>query len=91
MSDSLYPHGLEPARLICPWNSPGRNTGVGCHFLLHGVFPTQESNPDLPHSRQILYHLSHEGNPLYFVNTKILSINCSLIHKNEMSLRLFLN
>ena len=41
--------------------SPGKNTGVGCHALLLGIFPTQGSNPDLPHSRQILYHLSHQG------------------------------
>ena len=34
MSDSLRPHGLEPTRLLCPWNSPGKITGVGCHFLL---------------------------------------------------------
>ena len=34
MSDSLRPHGLKPARLPCPWNPPGKNTGVGCHFLL---------------------------------------------------------
>ena len=34
MSDSLQPHGLQPASLLCPWNSPGKNTGVGYHFLL---------------------------------------------------------
>ena len=42
-------------------DSPGKNTGVGCHFLLHGIFPTQGSNPGLPHHRWILYHLSHRG------------------------------
>ena len=36
-------------RLLCPWNLPGKNTGVGCHFLLHGIFPTQGSNPHLLH------------------------------------------
>ena len=36
MSNSLWPHGLEPTRLLCPWNSPGKNTGVGCHALLQG-------------------------------------------------------
>ena len=41
MSDSLWPHGLEPARLLCPWDSPGKETGVGCHALLQGIFPTQ--------------------------------------------------
>ena len=45
-------------------DSPGKNTGVGCHVLLQGIFPTQGSNPDLLHCRQILYHLSHQGSPL---------------------------
>ena len=43
--------------------SPGRNNGVGCHVLLQGIFPTQESSPGLPHCRQILHHLSHQGSP----------------------------
>ena len=47
MSDSLQPHGLQPARLLCPWNSPGKNTGVGCHALLQGIFPTQGANSNL--------------------------------------------
>ena len=51
-----------PARLLCTWDSPGKNTGVGCHALLQGVFPTQWSNPGLPH--WILYHLSHQGSPM---------------------------
>ena len=42
------------------WNSPGKNTGVGSHSLLQGIFSTQGSNPGLPHCRQILYHLSHQ-------------------------------
>ena len=45
VSDSLQPHGLQPTRLLCPWDSPGKNPGVGCHFLLQGIFLTQESNP----------------------------------------------
>ena len=44
MSDSLQPHRLWPARLLCPWGSPGKNTGVGCHSFLQGLFPTQGSN-----------------------------------------------
>ena len=44
-------------------DSPGKNTGVGCRALLQGIFPTQGSNPGLPHCRQILYHLSHQGSP----------------------------
>ena len=47
MSDSLRPSGLQPARLLCPWNSPDENTGVGCHFLLQGVFSTQGSKQHL--------------------------------------------
>ena len=44
-------------------DSPGKNTGVGCHALLKGIFPIQGSNPGLLHCRQILYHLSHQGSP----------------------------
>ena len=42
---------------------PGKNTGVGCHTLLQRIFPTQGLNPGLPHCRQILYSLSHQGSP----------------------------
>ena len=42
-------------------DSSGKNTGMGCHTLLQGIFPTQELNPGLLHSRQILYHLKHKG------------------------------
>ena len=55
----LWLHGLWLARLLCPWNSPGKNTRVGCHSLLQGIFPTQGSNLGLLHCRQILHHLSH--------------------------------
>ena len=58
VSNSLWPH-----RLYSPWNSPGQNTGVGSLSLLHGIFPTQGSNPGLPHCRQILYQLSHKRSP----------------------------
>ena len=44
-------------------DSPGKNTGVGCHALLYGIFLTQGSNPGLQHCKQILYHLSHQGSP----------------------------
>ena len=60
--NSLTPHGLQPARLLCPWNSPGKNTEAGSHFLLQGIFLIQGLNPGLLHCRQILYHLSHQGN-----------------------------
>ena len=58
MPNSLQPHGLSLTRLLCPWNSPGKNTGVGCHSLLQGIFLTQGSNPCLLHCRQMLYPLS---------------------------------
>ena len=52
MSSSLQPHGLKHTRIPCPWNVPGKNTGVGCHFLLQGIFLTQGSNLHLWH-RQV--------------------------------------
>ena len=52
---------------LCPWNSPGKNTGVDCHFLLQRVFLTQELNPGLLHCRQILSHLSHQGSPVWVI------------------------
>ena len=63
MFNVLRSHGLQPTRLPCPWNSPGKNTGVCSHSLLQGIFPTQGSNMGLLHCRQILYHLSHQGSP----------------------------
>ena len=42
-SDSWRPHGQEPSRLLCPWDFPGKNTGVGYHLLLQGIFPIQGS------------------------------------------------
>ena len=56
-------HGLQPTRLLHPWDFPGKNTGVGCHFLLQEIFPTQGLNPSLPHCRLTLYLLSHQGSP----------------------------
>ena len=63
MSDYVELHRRQPTRLLCPWDSPGKNTGVGCHALLQGIFPTQESNLCLLHCRQSLYPLSHVGSP----------------------------
>ena len=60
----LRPHELYPARFLCPWDIQGKNTGVGCHSLLQGIFLTQGSNPGLLNCRQILYHLSCQGGPL---------------------------
>ena len=49
--DSLQLHGLYPARFLCPWNSPGQNTGMGSLSLFQWIFLTQGSNPSLPHCR----------------------------------------
>ena len=47
-SDSLQPHRLQPTKLLCPWDSPGKNTGVGCHFLLQGNLPNSGIKPRSP-------------------------------------------
>ena len=57
------PMDYSPARLLCPWDSLGKNTGVGTQSLLQGIVPTQGSNPGLLDHRQILFCLSHQGNP----------------------------
>ena len=67
MSNSLWPHGLQPTRILCPWDSPGKNAGEGCHFLLQGIFPTQGSNPHLLrllHWQADSLPLSHLGSPV---------------------------
>ena len=87
MSDSLQPHGLQPTRLLCPWDFPGKNTGVGCHFLLQGIFLTQGSNSGLLHCRQILYHLSHQGGKLSHppVYAQFSSVQFSQFSRSVMS------
>ena len=55
------PMGYSPPGFSVHGDSPGKNTGVGCHALIQGIFPTQGSKLGLPHYRQILYHLSHQG------------------------------
>ena len=73
MSYSLHLHALQPARVLCPWNSPGKNTGVGCRSLLQGIFPTQGLKSVLLHCRQwqnhvyrIMLMLSNDSKYLFF-------------------------
>ena len=66
VSSSLQPHGLQPAGLLCPWDSLDKKPGIGCHFLLQGNFLIQGLNPGLLHCRQILYRLSHQGRVFMF-------------------------
>ena len=73
VSDSLWPHGRWPDRLLCPWDYPGQNTGVGCHFLLQEIILTQGSNLCLLwllHGRQILYHTRKA--PCFFLIYQLL-------------------
>ena len=67
VSDSFVTPWAVPPRLLCPWNFPGKNTGVGCHFLLQGFFPPQGWNlsvlPGLLYCRQILYHQHNWESP----------------------------
>ena len=64
VSDSLRPHGMQRARLVHPWDFPGKNTGVGCHCLLQRIFSTQGSNPHLLHWKVDSFLLSHQRSPL---------------------------
>ena len=85
VSDSSQPHGLYPARLLCPWNFPGKNTGVGCHLLPRGsslpkIFQTQGSNPRLLHEQENSLPLSHLGS----LRTKIHD-NIRIKHEKKVN------
>ena len=67
MPYSLQPYGQQLTRLLCPWDFPGKNTRVGCHFLLQGIFLTQGSNPCLLHWQADSLPLSHQGSPKDFL------------------------
>ena len=73
LSDSLRPHGLYGL-----WNSPGQNIGVGSCSLLQVMFSTQGSKPGLPHRKQILYQLSHQGSPVCRVQFSLSVVSDSL-------------
>ena len=86
LSDSLRPHGLQPDRLLCPWDFPGKNTEVGCLFLLPGIFPTQGSSQprDLTHvplcllcCRWVPYRSCHLGSPQLLILTEYLCVSDS--------------
>ena len=69
VSESLRLHGLYPAMLLCPWNSSGKNSRVGCHFLLQWIFLAQELiclSCVSCIGRWILYPLSHLGSPIFY-------------------------
>ena len=64
--------------LLCPWDFPGKNSGVGCHFLLQGMFQTQGLSSSLPRYMQILYCLSHQGIKIIFTSESHLVMSDSL-------------
>ena len=71
------------------WDSPGKNTGVGCHALLQGIFPTQGSNSGLSNCKWILYHLSYQGSLYHYFKKKKKKRNnklCIGINKSVISL-----
>ena len=69
---TLLPFGLEPSKLLCPWDFPGKNTGVGCHFFLQGIFLTQGWNWHLLHWQGNSLPLSHLGNNIMGNNIMLL-------------------
>ena len=77
---------LQRHRLYSLWYSSGQNTGVGSLSLLQGIFPTQRSNPGLLHRRQILYHLSHQANPLLSGRGEEISLSSKIIHLSMFSI-----
>ena len=73
-------------RLLCPWDSPGKNPGVGCHALFQGIFPSQRSKPGLLHWKQIFYHLSHQESPSsLFMGLRIVSIDTYRLTKKGLA------
>ena len=82
MSDCLPPHKLQPARLLCPWDFPGKNIGVGCHFLYQGIFSTQGSNPSLLHWQANSLTTEPPGKTLLVICTLKQFFTSSSIERN---------
>ena len=76
MSNSLQPHRLQPTRLLCPWDSPGKNMGIGSHSLLCGIFPIQGSNLGLLHwqADSLLSELARKTPPTHTLSISQMSI-----------------
>ena len=77
--NSLQPHGLEPTRLLCPWDFPGKDNGVGCHLLLQGIFPTQGYEPGSLALQADSLPIELQGKPKYLwrihSKTRIMCLN----------------
>ena len=75
VTQQAHVHRLQPTRLLCPWDFPGQNTAVGCHFPLRGIFPIQESNPRflyLLRWQADCLPLSHLGSPQHHLVQAVL-------------------
>ena len=79
------PMDCSLTKFLCTWAFPGKNTGVGCHFLVQGTFPTQESNLSLLHCRQTLYLRSHQGSPCHVKPTLNKHAYVSPVHLCQSS------
>ena len=84
---TLRLYRLEPTKLLSSWDSPDKNTGVGCHSLLQGICQFQEQNPGVLHCRQILYPLTHQGSQIFkrFTQALVLRTNWRDIGKTLFS------
>jgi len=81
---SLQPYGLWPARFLCPWHSPGKNTGVGCHALLQGICPTQGWNLHLLHWQAGSLPLASPGKPTeHYILTFFAMLSNTLKHNSS--------
>ena len=78
VAQSMKHHRLQPARLLSPWDSPGKDTGVGFHSLLQGIFLIQRSSLGLLHCRQIPYYLSHQESPYFLLFNSLYPIDSYL-------------
>ena len=72
------------SRLLCPWDSPGKSTGVGCHFHLQGIFPTQRSNPHLLHWQASFLPLAPPGKPTSNFNPSIILDPCAPLYDSHL-------
>ena len=91
-ADSLRPHRLQSVRLLCPWDFSGKNTGVGCHFLLQGIFSTQGWKSQLLHWQADSLLLSHKESicmHLFIQKTMLLKDLCEqdIVTMNALNMR----
>ena len=77
---TLATHRLQPTRLLCPWDSPGKNTGVGCHFLLQYFKLKPMKSLDCPFNISFLYHRCHFNSNNFINQTKLCKSSDGIIH-----------